>query len=338
VRDRRLAAALAVDVACLGMDEQGSVRGVFHTLAVGARRLAEARATVVLTRVQGELVVEATSGEVHLTPSQRLAGSTAAEAAFGECAGRTVGDPSDPLVEATSVAVRLEPVLGLGRPVALLAVAGGRRDPDTRALLRVIARHAGLHAVRLWDGEMRHDLLEQRAAAMTALRRMADTDSLTGLANRAGVLRVLDSLVTRHQAVGVVYVDLDGFKQVNDHYGHSAGDEVLRQVAGRLRDLVRPTDVVGRLGGDEFVLVLPDADAPAAQAVLDRLPEALAPPVRALGVAIDVHASSGLAVSHGELTTGQLLQQADRSMYDHKASPGQARLSLIPPQPTRSDH
>ena len=92
------------------------------------------------------------------------------------------------------------------------------------------------------------------------LERLAKTDELTGLLNRRGFhaeLRRAVSAAGRYDECGMlIYVDLDGFKPINDTYGHAAGDEVLRRVAGTLREIVRDTDSVGRMGGDEFCVLL----------------------------------------------------------------------------------
>jgi diguanylate cyclase (GGDEF)-like protein/PAS domain S-box-containing protein len=94
--------------------------------------------------------------------------------------------------------------------------------------------------------------------AMTAL---AQHDELTGLANRAGLARRLDQLASQGMAVLYVFIDLDGFKAVNDTWGHPEGDRVLAEVAAALRSVVRPDDVVARVGGDEFaVLIAPPID------------------------------------------------------------------------------
>ena len=115
----------------------------------------------------------------------------------------------------------------------------------------------------------------------------------------------------------VLFLDLDGFKQVNDRHGHAAGDELLRAVAGHLRARVRADDLVGRLGGDEFLVLCPDMDEDSARRLADRL--TVSASAGALASDADVRASVGVAWSCGaELDAETLLARADRAMYDAK--------------------
>lgn len=153
------------------------------------------------------------------------------------------------------------------------------------------------------------------------LRHRATTDSLTGLANRAEFWRLLDAAtadVRPDDAPAVLFVDLDGFKQVNDSYGHAAGDELLVAVAGRLRACVRAGDVVARLGGDEFALLLGPGDAARADDVATRVVARLRLPVQLTGGTVVVTASVGVArVVPGD-SPGSVLHRADTAMYGAK--------------------
>src|SRR5262245_1166148 len=128
---------------------------------------------------------------------------------------------------------------------------------------------------RLRTGRRILELQERLLAANAALRERAERDPLTGLYNRAAVLGRLDEELNRAarsgQTVGVVLADLDHFKQINDTRGHLVGDAVLREVARRLRQAVRPYDVLGRYGGEEFLAVAPDCDAAGLAALAERL-------------------------------------------------------------------
>jgi diguanylate cyclase (GGDEF)-like protein/PAS domain S-box-containing protein len=166
----------------------------------------------------------------------------------------------------------------------------------------------------------------QRCAAEETLRRQASTDPLTGLVNRIGLYQVLDEyLADAHAdgAVGVLYADLDQFKQVNDRYGHSVGDQLLRDVSDALRRSVRGVDLVARVGGDEFVVVCPDVDSPDH---LDRIADRIRTAVRSVRSPNGhVSISVGTSLSQSGLSSDQLIRIADESMYHHKRRQGTDR-------------
>ena len=158
---------------------------------------------------------------------------------------------------------------------------------------------------------------------VTELRRMADTDVLTGLRNRRALLGDLEEELTRHSGkVSVIFADLDGFKSVNDRYGHQAGDKVLAVVAERLRSALRPGDLIGRLGGDEFVVVCPGVSDPElAMAVAQRLQKALEPELALPGIAVNIVASFGIACGTASVTADELISSSDAAMYESKQAP-----------------
>ncbi len=146
------------------------------------------------------------------------------------------------------------------------------------------------------------------------LRHQADHDPLTGLANRrlfADRMRAAE-----HTLTAVLLIDLDGFKRVNDTYGHHTGDEVLLFVAGRLREAAGPDDVVARLGGDEFAVLLPVDDQLAARRVAERFLDLIAQPALIDGKIIAVRASVGMVV--GDAADDDLIHAADLKMYEAK--------------------
>jgi diguanylate cyclase (GGDEF)-like protein/PAS domain S-box-containing protein len=168
-----------------------------------------------------------------------------------------------------------------------------------------------------------------RARLEDQLLQLATTDSLTGLVNRRGLesaLReALDDLeAERIREVAVCFLDLDGFKNVNDSFGHAAGDVVLVQLAERLDDAVRRGDVVSRSGGDEFVILLRDPGD--FEAIMQRIFEALADPVTVQGTPLKVGASIGLATTSTPTSGGEMLRRADAALYRAKAS-GKGRWS-----------
>jgi diguanylate cyclase (GGDEF)-like protein len=148
-------------------------------------------------------------------------------------------------------------------------------------------------------------------------------DPLTGLANRALFLDRLQHALGatgRHRApLATVLLDLDGFKEINDSYGHAVGDELLCAVARRLTEAVRSVDTVARLGGDEFALVIEDVSDDGREVVLERIKRALAAPFLIHGQPRQVGGSVGLALSRGNIDTpNELLRRADMAMYAAK--------------------
>ena len=165
-------------------------------------------------------------------------------------------------------------------------------------------------------------LIETHRAQAEQLAHLAFHDGLTGVANRALLLdRARQALARRRPgAVALLFIDLDGFKAVNDRFGHSAGDRLLADVARRLRGVVRPSDTVARVGGDEFVVLCEDlADEGEAVGVATRIEQAVAEPFRLGGGEAKVGASVGIALAtEGEGDPETLLRDADTAMYRAK--------------------
>jgi diguanylate cyclase (GGDEF)-like protein/PAS domain S-box-containing protein len=147
-------------------------------------------------------------------------------------------------------------------------------------------------------------------------------DELTGLANRAllkdRLEHALAASARNAQSVGVAFVDLDGFKHVNDVLGHAVGDQLLREVARRPLEAVRPADTVGRFGGDEFVVVAENVGVDALVGVADRITEQMNEPFWFNGSDVGVQVSIGLTVSRPGSTSQSLLSEADAAMYRAK--------------------
>ena len=163
----------------------------------------------------------------------------------------------------------------------------------------------------------------ERVEVAAQLEERAYHDELTGLPNRAMLLdRLQDALhrAARHdRMVGVLFLDLDRFKVVNDSLGHGAGDDLLREAARRLERTIRPGDLVARLGGDEFVVVIADmVRTTDALAAAERVRTALARPLELGGDPTVMSASVGIAVAHGTETPADLLRDADTAMYRAK--------------------
>ena len=175
----------------------------------------------------------------------------------------------------------------------------------------------------------------ERAAAQAELSHQAAHDSLTGLANRAQAMRLITAALSRAQrsgaVIGLLFIDLDGFKQVNDTLGHRAGDEVLRAAAVRMQEAVRAGDVVSRLGGDEFVVLLEPLDEQAsAVGVAERLVDAVGQPMMLSdGHEARIGASVGVAISQDASTDADLLlSEADLAVYRAKKA-GRGRVEVF---------
>jgi diguanylate cyclase (GGDEF)-like protein len=153
-------------------------------------------------------------------------------------------------------------------------------------------------------------------------------DGLTGLPNRLLFIDRLQIALARarreNRKAAVLFIDLDGFKDINDAFGHSFGDALLIAVAHRLRDNMRQHDTVARFGGDEFVLLLePVEDLADAGRLASRIVADLRRPIVVLGREVAVGASLGFAVSDGTESVERLMQDADRAMYVAKSRQGE---------------
>ena len=196
-------------------------------------------------------------------------------------------------------------------------------------------RRLSLAAARIGDGDLespididRDDDLGNLARNFRQMQHKLRTDKLTGLANREAVLQRLESRIHRHRrqsdaaALAVLFIDLDGFKAVNDRFGHDAGDHVLAVIAARLLGGVRDTDMVARYAGDEFIVLLDGvASEPVAEQVRGHLEVALSEPIFGLpgDASVVVGASIGLALypRDGDEAHG-VVACADHDMYRRK--------------------
>jgi diguanylate cyclase (GGDEF)-like protein/PAS domain S-box-containing protein len=157
------------------------------------------------------------------------------------------------------------------------------------------------------------DISESRAF-QAQLHHEATHDALTGLPNRRRMQDALESSL-REDAVAVLFLDLDGFKPVNDVYGHEAGDELLRQVAARFSSCIRQGDVLARVGGDEFVVLLPGTALADAEAMSHRLRTVVQRPFEVLGTEISIGVSVGVNLAATGDDPDRALRAADHAMY-----------------------
>ena len=206
-----------------------------------------------------------------------------------------------------------------------LAFASWRRAADAPAVDdRLLLRLHGL-AGQATIALDKSDLLNQ-------VRRQADTDALTGLSNRRCFAELLETALAAGsggEPVGaLLFMDLDGFKAVNDTFGHAAGDELLRVVAARLSACVRTDDVVSRLGGDEFTVLLRGSHTEfAVHEFAARVLASLDQPIDLGGETVRARPSIGAVLVHGGGDAAEALRQADHAMYRAKAAGGK-RLVL----------
>jgi diguanylate cyclase (GGDEF)-like protein/PAS domain S-box-containing protein len=208
--------------------------------------------------------------------------------------------------------------LRIGKGDEMLVSPDRRLSDEEMTLLRAVANILTTAMERLrGEDRMRHDALH---------------DPLTGLANRTLLRDRLDHALAQSEReagqTGVLFLDLDNFKHVNDEHGHRVGDELLAALGGRLQAAVRPADTVARMGGDEFVVVYEHADETGALALADRLEAAVSVPVTVSGIEHRLSASIGIALGQDDADT--LLREADAAVYRAKAAGG-ARVEIFSP-------
>lgn len=263
---------------------------------------------------------------------------------FGVVAGRVapllVAEPTAPWVEALATGVDVVRELDeLSAPVAALARAHGFAacwvhpvtvpgDLDPIAAIVLWRTRSGRPAPFTWTTVCRVGqllrLTLQWDRSHSTLQYAATHDPLTGLANRQAFLDRLDGVARQAgDQTAVLYVDLDHFKPVNDHLGHPVGDRVLEIVANRLREALRPGDLVARFGGDEFAVLCERlASADAVETVATRLREVVRRPVTPLaGSSYEVCLDASIGIAHvGNASTDRVLTHADDAMRAAKTA------------------
>jgi diguanylate cyclase (GGDEF)-like protein len=318
-----------------------------------ANREAEALADIVGSLEAGsteeELVLHAVEGiravcgyhtvEVHLTPTDEPR-----HPAYG------LGDALHPArMISRSFLVPHEALVRVGQAPAEPARPGGRgrRGWHRQALLIPIElpskEHLGFvladnpldrllptikRVRRLEAFAMQIGLMIDAGRSLAEARIRAEIDPLTKLANRSRLYADIQTALDADQLVSLVFLDLDGFKGVNDTFGHSAGDELLCHVARRLNSLVRTESLVARFAGDEFVIASFGPDARRISSVMRRALDAIARPFALSAGTVSLRASAGIAVSTTGSTVEHLIHEADLKMYRAKAAGAPAGRAL----------
>jgi diguanylate cyclase (GGDEF)-like protein len=217
-------------------------------------------------------------------------------------------------------------------------LSNGERMPSVAPSLRSVVRSPNdarreLELLRATNEHLLRELaaLKEREAQT---QRLADRDGLTGLYNRRRMMELLESSITeaaqQWQCVGLLFIDLNGFKGINDEYGHAAGDKILTTAATRITARVRTGDFVCRYGGDEFVVVLPSVpDAAAVSRVADMIRERVALPYWIHGNEQHLTAAIGESMYPRDGDSAEtLLHRADQAMYRLKARLARPMMSL----------
>ncbi len=305
-------------------DDQGVAESFVH-VARGA--FAATEACVMLLDPEGELhVVAGTNPLLQTVPAIAAIRETPHEITVtADDAITDFPELAAGLQAARLQALSVTPLSAGGERLGLLACFFGRkRDFDTGffELQRTLGRQASqtLTRVRL-QRELEH---------------LALYDQLTGIPNRQLLTQRLHTAIDAATAIGepmtVIFIDVDDFKQVNDRFGHAAGDAVLRELAQRFRDHVRADDVVGRIGGDEFVVICHAAGVDAGASVAERVLIGARDPMSdppGLHVSVSVGAATFTPLMGDVPTADDILNRADDAMYTSKAR-GKNQLNLFP--------
>ena len=243
------------------------------------------------------------------------------EEILGVAGGDTVDDQLAHVVAADRAALEraLTEVLDAGQDADVEVWVGAPGGSDRR--------RARLRLGALVDDDGRSlgaiicvDDVTERARLHAELERRAEFDVLTACRSRSSIMAALEEALAKGP-VGVVFLDLDGFKAVNDAHGHAVGDAVLEIVGQRLRSVVRASDVVGRLGGDEFLVVCSEAVEPrSVMTWAERLAARVAEPVGVGALSLSIRASIGVALSGESMSVERLVADADVAMYEAKRS------------------
>ncbi|AUZ84512.1 diguanylate cyclase [Methylophaga nitratireducenticrescens] len=223
----------------------------------------------------------------------------------------------------------LEPEM-VDKKLALMAQTIDTGEPTTMEYPLMVNGEEYYFLERLTALDEKHVLaciidITSRHEAESKLEWQAFHDGLTGLANRLMFFEFLNKLIHDYRRntreFTILFIDLNGFKEINDNYGHHAGDEILKHTAQQLSNILRQTDTVARLGGDEFAILLPETSSGQAKRVINTIAETIQQPIDYNGTSLSVTASIGMAACpHDATSADELLNVADKRMYEIKSS------------------
>jgi len=329
-------AAAATDNHTYGIGNLSNLQREFLLLGVGAEQLPQTRDVDALRlrrsliaqqlsalgRVQrdhpsaGRITAPIVEGLVTVDSELASIKSGASLEALHQAAGRLRGPLSDLQLATKRMYDRQEQ-----RLFQVSVEAHGFRARLQAVLLATTVTTLFVAGALAWS--LRRKTAGEFTRAYEALRHQAFHDSLTGLPNRAAALRRLEEHVADANSGDVValFIDVDGFKTVNDSLGHDAGDQLLCVVAERLRSLLRGGDMLARLGGDEFLVLVEgksDNASPFADALAQRVIAAMSTPITVGGYAVSVGASVGIALANSGDSAAEVLRNADTAMYEAK--------------------
>ena len=225
----------------------------------------------------------------------------------------------------------------------------GRRDNEVGQLSKAFNTMYGTVRRQFKELQSHREILEQEVNERTQeleeankkLRIMSRTDELTELPNRRSIHECIENEISRisrtRKPLCFVFIDIDHFKKINDTYGHSCGDEVLKSVAKTIRGLLRNYDIVGRYGGEEFLVLLPETDLDGATIVAERFLEQVEEqPIKYADYIINVTITLGVSKYDGRLGADRSIQMADKALYEGKEA-GRNRVVVWTPDRTSEE-
>lgn len=317
-----LAAVLRSRMATAWSRVGGRRAGPRPDAALRALRASESRYRTMVTNSSGVILLLGADGTVEFaTPALTRVLGRLPEAVVGRPVTDLVDRADVAALERSLVAWRSAPGVGATVSLTWRCADGGQVSGETIAVNLLDDPAVGALMLSTRDVSERR-ALEQR------LSHQARHDALTGLPNRRSFEEAVDELTCDRRragdAIGIVFVDIDGFKAVNDTLGHPVGDGVLHEAGARIVGATRADDLAARLSGDEFAVLVTGSDAArGARATAVRVEQAFAAPFRVLGHELAVTASIGVAVADADLGgAADVLRHADLAMYEAKADGG----------------